>query len=1095
MPKLPSIQKVLILGSGAIKIGEAAEFDYSGSQCLKALQEEGVETVVVNPNIATVQTDPQLAGQVYLLPVTAEYVTEVIRREKPDGIILGFGGQTALNCGMELTKTGRLEELGVKILGTPARAIEITEDRALFRSAMKQAGVPVPQSETTNSVDDALHVAEKIGYPVIVRAAYTLGGKGSGIARNSEQLRLAAGEGITQSPIGQILVEEYLGGWKELEYEVMRDSANNCLIICNMENFDPMGIHTGDSTVVAPSQTLSNEEYHLLRSESIRVIQKLGIVGECNIQWALDPKSGQYRAIEVNARMSRSSALASKATGYPLAYVAAKLAIGFLLPELRNKVTGATCAFFEPALDYIVVKIPRWDFQKFRNVDPHLGPAMKSIGEVMAIGRCFEEALQKAVRMLDNGREGLLESKQTLEGREKIAQALSHPTDTRLFEVAHALEAEFEISEISSLTGIDPWFLEKLKNIVEMRRELGLHSLDSLPKGLLAQAKRLGFSDSQIAAFVSTTTQCIRDLRKKCGLIPVVKQIDTMAAEWPAQTNYLYMTYGGEDDDITFKSGKKVVVLGSGVFRIGSSVEFDWCAVNTTRFLKECGIEEAIMINYNPETVSTDYDSSDKLYFEELTVERIMDIYEKEQPIGIVVSAGGQVPNSLAHSLTKAGAVLLGTSSESIDMAEDRAKFSALLDTLGIAQPKWSALTSREEARLFAKQIEYPVLIRPSYVLSGSAMRVAYNECELEAHLDLAALVSREHPVVISKFVRNAKEVDVDGVCDGERVIIGAIIEHIEKAGIHSGDACMTIPPQTLKQSTIKTIDYNSRRIALALGIRGPFNIQYLISGEKVMVIECNLRASRTMPFVSKTWGTNLMELAAHVVVEGKLPPEDKPMTFAIPHVGVKVPQFSFVRLKGADPVLGVEMVSTGEVACLGDNLADALTKALEAAEIKIPAANGAVLVTVAGQEYKRQIIPLAKRLQQIGMRIHATENTSESFRLVPGLHVQVLHKVSTPEIKPNIRDFLLENKIDLVINIPVASESQQEDGVLQDEYTIRRLAIESNIPVITSMELAWAMVKAIEYRTRTIPEVKSLNEFVPSQRQKFPLRSQSPEQ
>ena len=1085
LPKLPWIRKALILGSGAIKIGEAAEFDYSGSQCLKALREEGVETVVVNPNIATIQTDPQLAGQVYLVPVTPEYVTEVIRREEPDGIILGFGGQTALNCGMQLAKAGRLEELGVKILGTPAKAIEITEDRALFRSAMKQAGVPVPQSATANSVDDALGVADEIGYPVIVRAAYTLGGRGSGVAHDSDQLRLAAREGITQSPIGQVLIEEYLGGWKEIEYEVMRDSANNCLTICNMENFDPMGIHTGDSIVVAPSQTLSNEEYHLLRSESIRVVQTLGIVGECNIQWALDPKSSQYRAIEVNARMSRSSALASKATGYSLAYVAAKLAVGFLLPELRNKVTGATCAFFEPALDYVVVKIPRWDFQKFRNVDPHLGPGMKSIGEVMAIGRCFEEALQKAVRMLDNGREGFLEIEQTSESREKIVRALSHPTDTRLFDIAHALEAEFEIGEISSLTGIDPWFLEKLKNIVEMKRELGFFGLNSVPKELLAQAKRLGFSDSQIAASVSTTTQDVRDLRKKWGLIPVVKQIDTMAAEWPAQTNYLYLTYGGEDDDIVFESGRKVIVLGSGVFRIGSSVEFDWCAVNTVRFLKECGIEDAIMINYNPETVSTDYDSSDKLYFEELTAERIMDIYEKEQPMGILVNVGGQIPNNLAHSLTRAGAVLLGTSSESIDVAEDRAKFSALLDGLGIAQPKWSALTSKGEARLFAKQIEYPVLIRPSYVLSGSAMRVAYNESELDAHLDLAVSVSREHPVVISKFVRNAKEVDVDGVCDRERVIIGAIIEHIEKAGIHSGDACMTIPPQTLKQSTIKTIDYNSRRIALALGIRGPFNIQYLVSGEKPMVIECNLRASRTMPFVSKTWGTNLMELAAHVVVEGKLPPEDKPMSFAIPHVGVKVPQFSFVRLKGADPVLGVEMVSTGEVACLGDNLADALTKALEAAEIRIPAVDGAVLLTVAGREYKRRIIPLAKRLQQIGMRIYATENTSESLRLVPGMHAEVLHKVSEPENRPNIRDFLLENKIDLVINIPVASESQQENEVLQDEYTIRRLAVESNIPVITTMELAWAMVRAIEYRACTTPEVKALNEFVPSQESK----------
>ncbi len=1080
MPKFPWIRSALILGSGAIKIGEAAEFDYSGSQCLKALREEAVETVLVNPNIATIQTDPQLADQVYLLPVTAEYVTEVIRREDPDGIVLGFGGQTALNCGVQLAKSGKLEELGVAVLGTPTRAIEITEDRALFRSAMTEANVPVPQSEAANLLEDALRVADEIGYPVIVRPAYTLGGKGSGVARSSEQLKVIARQGLTQSPIGQVLVEEYLGGWKEIEYEVMRDRANNCLTICNMENFDPMGIHTGDSIVVAPSQTLTNEEYHLLRSESIRIVQTLGIVGECNIQWALDPRSERYRAIEVNARMSRSSALASKATGYPLAYIAAKLALGFLLPELKNKVTGATCAFFEPALDYAVVKIPRWDFQKFRNVDPHLGPEMKSIGEVMAIGRCFEEALQKAVRMLDIGRNGLVETGQTLVTREELAESLSRPTDARLLEIPVALEAGFSVDEIHSLTRIDPWFLEKIRNIVMLKQQIATHRLDSLSRELLVEAKRIGFSDSEIAALVGSTEDEVRTRRKEWNVVPVVKQIDTMAAEWPAQTNYLYLTYGGDEDDISFKLGKKVIVLGSGVFRIGSSVEFDWCAVNTTRYLKQCGIEEAIMINYNPETVSTDYDSSDKLYFEELSIERIMDIYDKEQPIGIVVNAGGQIPNNLARRLVGAGAVLLGTSSESIDAAEDRAKFSALLDRLDIPQPKWSALTSRQEAKRFAKQIGYPLLIRPSYVLSGSAMRVAYSESELDSYLDLAASVSPDHPVVISKFVRNAKEVEVDGVSDGKRVIIGAIIEHVEKAGVHSGDACMTIPTQTLTQETIKTIDYNSRRIALALGIRGPFNIQYLVSNGRVMVIECNLRASRTMPFVSKTWGTNLMELAAHAVVEGELPPEDKPMNFTIPHIGVKVPQFSFVRLRGADPVLGVEMVSTGEVACLGDNLPDALTKALEAAEIKIPPANGSVLITVAGKEHKRRIAPIANRLRKLGMQVYATQHTAESLQTITGLNVEVLHKVSEPEKRPNIRDFLLEKKIDLVINIPVASESQESSEVLQDEYTIRRLAVESNIPVITTLELAWAMARAIEYRSRTNPEVKPLSEFVP---------------
>jgi len=920
MPKFEWIRKVIILGSGPIKIGEAAEFDYSGSQCLKALREEKIETVLINPNVATIQTDPRLAGKVYLLPVTPEYVEKVIKRERPDGILLGFGGQTALNCGVQLAKMGILEKYDVKVLGTPIRAIEETEDRELFKRAMMKAGIPVPKSRSASSVEEAMKIADEIGFPVILRVAYTLGGRGSGIAHNRRELKKMVSRALAQSMITQVLIEEYIGKWKEVEYEVMRDYENNCLTVCNMENFDPMGVHTGDSIVIAPSQTLTNREYHLLRSASIRAVQSLGIVGECNIQWALHPRSEEFRAIEINARMSRSSALASKATGYPLAYIAAKLAIGYLLPELINKVTGITTACFEPALDYLVVKIPRWDLRKFRNVDPHIGPQMKSVGEVMAIGRTFEEALQKAVRMLDIGKIGVVgnDDDEEPEPLESILDVIENPTDERLFKIAKAIKMGVPIEKIYELSGVDPWFLYKIRNIVEMEARLKSLSLeDPEAPSVIREAKRLGFSDRQIAKYLRVDEMEIRDFRKRHGIIPVVKQIDTLAAEWPAQTNYLYLTYSGDEDDIEFDSpGKrKVIVLGAGVFRIGSSVEFDWSGVNTIWALKRRGIDEAIMVNYNPETVSTDYDISDKLYFEELTFERILDIYEKERPMGVIVSVGGQIPNNLALKLSNAGVKLLGTSSKSIDLAEDRSKFSALLDKLGIPQPKWSKLTTIEDAERFAEEIGYPVLIRPSYVLSGYAMRVARNRRELRDYLELAAKVSPEHPVVISKFIEGAKEVEVDGVSDGEDTLIGAIIEHIEQAGVHSGDAVMSIPPQTLSSNIIKKIEDYTCAIARSLRIKGPFNIQYLVKDREVSVIECNLRASRSLPYVSKTRGVNLIEVATAIMLGKTLKDLGIPKLPPLPYVGVKVPQFSFMRLTGADPVLGVEMLSTGEAA------------------------------------------------------------------------------------------------------------------------------------------------------------------------------------
>jgi carbamoyl-phosphate synthase large subunit len=1083
VPKFDWIRKVLVLGSGAIKIGEAAEFDYSGSQCLKALREESIETVLVNPNIATIQTDPHLAGKVYLLPLMPRHLAKVIEKEKPDGILLGFGGQTALNCGVQLDKEGILRKHGVSVLGTPIKTIEDTEDRELFKQAMIRAEIPVPRSGSATSVQDVATLARGIGYPVIVRVAYTLGGKGSGVAHDETELREIVKRALAQSMISQVLVEEYLNHWKELEYEVMRDNADNCLTVCNMENIDPMGIHTGDSIVVAPSQTLSNLEYHSLRRASINAIKSLGVIGECNIQWALNPRGLDYRAIEVNARMSRSSALASKATGYPLAYIAAKLAIGYLLPELINKVTQVTTACFEPALDYVVVKYPRWDLQKFKNVDRHLGPQMKSVGEVMAVGRCLDEALQKAVRMLDIGKRGLVcnDDEKYVEPNGILRDVIANPTDERFFKIVKALKNGMSIEEVYQLSGIDPFFLHKLQNIVNMERKLRATSLESKEAlSLLKEAKRLGFSDEQIAICLKIDEMDLRGIRKKAGIVPVVKQIDTLAAEWPAKTNYLYVTYGGDEDDIDFNTGRsKVIVLGAGVFRIGSSVEFDWCGVNTIWALKKNGIQEAIMINCNPETVSTDYDTSDKLYFEELTKERILDIYEKENPLGVITSVGGQIPNNLALKLNSLGVRLLGTSAQSIDRAEDREKFSALLDELWISQPDWKALADLDELKAFADKIGYPVLIRPSYVLSGSAMRVAYSESELENYLTLAAKVSPEHPVVISKFVRNAREVEVDGVSDGEDVLIGAIIEHIEDAGIHSGDATMSIPAQTVTAMTQNAIEDYTRRIAGALEIKGPFNIQYLVKNGAIFVIECNLRASRSMPYVSKTRGVNLIELATLAMLGKKLKDVGIRDLPPVRHVGVKVPQFSFMRLSGADPILGVEMLSTGEVACFGESFVDALSNALLSADFKIPPAGGSILITVGGKELKKQIVPLARQLKQMGFRIYATQHTAEAIMDTGEKGIQVLYKVREVDKKPNIADYIREGKIDLVVNIPLVSASKEQEDALRDEYTIRRLATEYNIPILTNLELASALLKILREEDGSAFTVCSLNEYM----------------
>ncbi len=1018
-----------------------------------------------------------MADKVYFLPITLEYVTEVIKKERPDGIFLSFGGQTALNCGVQLAKEDVLEKFGVKVLGTPIEGINATEDRDAFRRTMINAGIPVPKSRAAYSVEEAREIADEIGYPVMIRVAYTLGGKSSGVAHNEYELDEVVQRGITNSMAHQVLVEEYLGPWKQIEYEVMRDKDDNCITVCNMENVLAMRVHTGDNIVVAPSQTLSNREYHLLRTIAIKATRACGIVGECNIQFALDLKSEQFYAIEINARLSRSSALASKATGYPLAYVAAKLALGYALTELVNKVTGVTTACFEPSLDYLVVKMPRWDLQKFERVNRNLGAQMKSVGEVMAIGRSFEEAIQKAIRMLDIGYIGLVCNSTKDESMDMVEIGLNRPTDTILFTLIQAIKGGMPIDRIQEISFVDSWFLEKMKNIVDLEEDLR-RTVGNVPEKSLTQlirnAKQSGFSDQQIADCLNISEENARNLRNSLGVHPVVKQIDTLAGEWPAQTNYLYLTYNGDVDDVKFNGKKKAVVLGAGTYRIGSSVEFDWCTMNMVWGLKKNGIKEVIVVNCNPETVSTDYDMSDRLYFEELTLERVLDIYEKEHPIGVVTCVGGQTANNLTPKLARYNVVILGTRSSDVDMAEDRSKFSNLLDSLRMAQPCWSKFESIDEARAFAKKVKYPVMVRPSYVLSGASMRVIWTTEQLEKFLKAATKVSPEYPVVISKFIQGAMEVELDAVSDGKDVIIGSVIEHIEKAGIHSGDAIMVAPPMGLDKAVLQTLEVYAKNIAKALHVMGPFNIQFIIKDGTVYVIECNLRSSRSMPFISKLTGINLMDAASLAVLNKSLKPFLKiPNKQSI--FGVKVPQFSFTQLEGADLILGVEMQSTGEVACFGSSFFDALSKAMTSAGYNIPRSGGNILVTVGGLSSKRMILPIVDTLQRLGYNILATEHTSE-FLLENGIsNVTTVFKLAETDRKPNIADYLLDGELDLIINIPPSSATKQYNEILEDEYAIRRRSVELGIPVLTNHETATVFVKSLEWMQHNTPTVSLL--------------------
>jgi len=1056
--------KVIILGSSALKIGEAGEFDYSGSQAIKALKEEGVTTILVNPNIATIQTSDYLADHVYFLPVTPYFVEQIIKKEKPDGILLGFGGQTALNCGVELDRSGILRRYGVDVLGTPVEAIMNTEDRDLFVAKLQQIDVNVPKSRAVTNIDQALEVAKNIGYPVMVRIAYALGGLGSGICKNEEDLRELAQKAFSYTK--QILIEEYLHGWKEIEYEIVRDQYDNCLSVCNMENFDPMGIHTGESIVVAPSQTLTNREYHKLREIAIRTVRHLGIIGECNIQYALDPNSEDYRVIEINARLSRSSALASKATGYPLAFVAAKLALGYSLVDLQNSITKITKAGFEPALDYIVVKIPRWDLKKFRLVSNKIGSGMKSVGEVMAIGRKFEEALQKGLRMLEIGASGLVLNKGMEFG--DLKQELAEPTDLRVFAVPEAIKSGFSIDEIHELTNIDRWFLYKIKNIVEIEQKLKDVGEQRCPGDLLLEAKQHGFSDEQISRALGVDEMEVRQLRKNYGLTPFVKQIDTLAAEYPAQTNYLYMTYNGSEDDVTFLSRNSVMVLGSGAYRIGSSVEFDWCCVNSVLTLKNLNYQ-TIMVNYNPETVSTDYDECDKLYFDELTFETVADIYEKEKPVGIIISMGGQIPNNLALRLHEAGIRILGTSPLSIDNAEDRHKFSKLLDDMGIDQPEWRELTSIAEAKEFAQKVSYPVLIRPSYVLSGAAMSVASTDVELEKFLNKASEISSDHPVVISKFIEDAKEIEIDAVAQEGELLVYAITEHVENAGVHSGDATMVLPPQRTFLETMRRVKKIARKIAAALKINGPFNIQFVAKDNDVKVIECNLRASRSFPFVSKIFKINFIDIATRVIMGHHVPRIDR-SAFDLEYVGVKAPQFSFTRLIGADPTLGVEMASTGEVACIGDDFEEAFLKSLLSVGYKLPIKS--ILLSTGPIESKAEFLSSTRMLKEMGIKFYATEGTAR-FMEANGCEATLLHWPLSDK-KPNVLDYLTDGKIDLVINIP---KNYQEEELTND-YIIRRKAVDYAIPLFTNVQLARRFVEAIYRKSIKDLQIKSWDEY-----------------
>ncbi len=1057
------IKKVLILGSSALKIGEAGEFDYSGSQAIKALKEEGIYTILINPNIATIQTSDYLADKVYLLPINTHYVEKVIAKEKPDGILLGFGGQTALNCGLALHREGILEKYKVKVLGTPIEAIENTEDRQLFCNKLSEINVKFPQSKAVTTVEDAIDYAQEIGFPVIIRIAYALGGLGSGICRNKTELKKLATKALSYS--SQILVEEYLEGWKEIEYEVVRDRYDNCITVCNMENIDPMGIHTGESIVVAPSQTLTNYEYHLLREVAIKTIRHLGIVGECNIQYALNPNSNDYRVIEVNARLSRSSALASKATGYPLAFIAAKLALGYGLHELPNNVTKTTKAFFEPALDYIVVKVPRWDLKKFRLVKRNIGSSMKSVGEVMAIGRKFEEAIQKAMRMLDIGVEGLTASRTTIEF-DNLEEALSQPTEERMFAVVQALKAGYSIDWIHSLTHINKWFLYKIQNIVEIEKKI--QTSQNLTKELLLEAKQHGFSDRQIANILGKDAHDVYLLRKKYNIRPYIQHIDTLAAEYPAKTNYLYLTYNCSSHDFDFKLKDSIIILGSGPYRIGSSVEFDWCCVNTVKTLRELKYK-TVMINCNPETVSTDYDESDALFFEELTTETIWEIYDVVKAKGVIVSMGGQTPNNLALKLHNIGVKILGTSPKSIDTAEDRSKFSALLDQLGIEQPEWSKLNTIQDALNFANKVGYPVLVRPSYVLSGAAMAIATDDVELTRFLQKAVDVSPEHPVVISKFLVNAKELEFDAVAQNGEIICSAISEHVENAGVHSGDATLVLPAQRTYLETMRQIKKFSADIAKALNINGPFNIQFLAKDNKVKVIECNLRASRSFPFVSKTLRKNFIELAAKVIV-GKKVEKEEDHTFNYDYVGVKAPEFSFTRLEGADPTTGVEMASTGEVACLGNDFDEAFLKALTAVGFKFPIKS--ILISSGSLESKTELLESTRQLLKIGVKFYATPGTAK-FMEANGIPVETLDWPLNGK-SPNAADYIKSRKIDLVINIP---KNYQEEELTND-YIIRRTAVDFKIPLITNRQLAMRLAEALVNKNPLDLDAKSWDEY-----------------
>lgn len=1053
-----SIKKVLLLGSGALKIGEAGEFDYSGSQALKALREEGVSTVLINPNIATVQTSEGVADQIYFLPIQPYFVERVIQKERPDGILLAFGGQTALNCGVELDRLGILEKYNVKVLGTPVKAIMNTEDRELFVQQLDEIDIKTIKSEACETVEQARKAAATLGYPVIIRAAYALGGLGSGFADNEEELDKICEKAFSFSP--QVLVEKSLKGWKEIEYEVVRDQYDNCITVCNMENFDPLGIHTGESIVIAPSQTLTNSEYHKLRKLAIKIVRHIGIVGECNVQYAFDPKSEDYRVIEVNARLSRSSALASKATGYPLAFVAAKLGMGYGLFELKNSVTKTTSAFFEPALDYVVCKIPRWDLSKFRGVDKELGSSMKSVGEVMAIGRNFEEAIQKGLRMIGQGMHGFVENKE-LEIKD-IEAALREPTDKRIFVISKAMHKGYTVDQIHELTKIDHWFLYKLKHIIDVDEQLKNCNINTLDKTLLRTAKIYGFTDFQIARAVGLEDEVdnmhkavlvVRQLRKSYGILPVVKQIDTLAAEYPAQTNYLYVTYSGVDSDIKFETDRKsVIVLGSGAYRIGSSVEFDWCGVQALNTIRKQGYR-SIMINYNPETVSTDYDMCDRLYFDELTFERVMDIIDLETPHGVIVSTGGQIPNNLAVYLDAENVNILGTKAKDIDNAEDRAKFSAMLNDIGVNQPEWRALTSMADIQEFVDRVGFPVLVRPSYVLSGAAMNVCSNNDELERFLKLATNVSEDHPVVVSKFIEHAKEIEMDAVARNGEIMAYAISEHIEFAGVHSGDATIQFPPQKLYVETVRRVKRISRQIAKALHINGPFNIQFMARDNDILVIECNLRASRSFPFVSKVLKLNFIDLATKIMLGI---PVEKPSKnlFDLDYVGIKASQFSFNRLQKADPVLGVDMSSTGEVGCIGEDTYTALLKSMLSVGQRIPAKN--ILLSTGGAKQKAEMLDAAKILKDHGYNLFATGGTS-NYLTENGIDNTLVYWPSDEGKQPQALDLLHEKKIDMVVNIPKDLTPRE----LTNGYKIRRASIDLNIPLLTNSRLASAFIAA----------------------------------